>query len=182
MHAFQQLAAPREIATACAPLFMREAARLRERADGITQQDLPQTCSACEVAARIVGKQIGKLAYTIEHDPSALKRAAGLCQPHFERVLEQISDPERKTLVLYQQAAILERLADDMNGFALKQDASRSDAMTQSERYAARSGLDLWSGLANAWISQPIVSNVVRIKDNLEKSHSEDDGSCEADG
>lgn len=171
---FRHHAAPREIATAYAPLLMQEAAYLRECVAGNVQSRLLLRCSACEVVMRTTCEQTDELVRIIEGSPSAFKRAIGLCRVHFERIFDRISDVEQKEVLLRQQAAILERVADDMNGFALKQDASRRDAMVQTERSAPHSGLDLWIGLANAEITQSVFSAVMAVKDRQKNRETHD--------
>ncbi|WP_061491733.1 dynamin family protein [Acetobacter malorum] len=151
--AFGQLAAPREICTAYAPLLQAEAARLRERAehDAFGATHGKTVCPACAVAARAAGNCLDALARAMEQDRLAVPKAAGLCGVHFELLLARVQRPEIRRALLRRQADDLERRADDMNRFALKQDAARRDAMTQAEQRAARAGLDQWIGLADAW-------------------------------
>lgn len=155
--AFGRIAAPREICTAYAPLLLAEARRLRESAEtGVSGTGIVETgavgtgtprCSACAVAVRTAAEGVHALAGAAGRDGT---HAAGLCRPHFGQLLACVGVEERGAL-LKRQADILERRADDMARFALKQDAARRDAMTTAEVAAPRAGLDQWAGLADAW-------------------------------
>ena len=52
--------------------------------------------------------------------------------------------------ILTEQALILERRADDMRRFALKQDASLRDLISDEERRSAKSGLAALVGVPDA--------------------------------
>ncbi len=99
----------------------------------------------------MVGDCLDDLARAMEQERLAVPKAAGLCGVHFEPLLARVQRPEIRRALLRRQADDLERRADDMNRFALKQDAARRDAMTQAEQRAARAGLNQWIGLEDAW-------------------------------
>lgn len=57
---------------------------------------------------------------------------------HLPPLLSLLSDEASKRFLLYEAASHLELLSEDMQGFALKQDATRRDLVNSDERTAVR--------------------------------------------
>lgn len=148
MHArqFEAIAATREVATAYAPLLLRQSEKLRRIADALLPQGgareiaalLPSgaTCPVCAVAKVAERKAIDLLAAAFafgqigpDHERSAL------CLPHLGRLAGRLpSDMVRQ--IFLRQGALMTRLAEDALRFALRYDAGRRDLLSK-EDYAA---------------------------------------------
>jgi hypothetical protein len=65
------------------------------------------------------------------HDRSAL------CLPHLAPLLAAVPEAAPRGVLLARQAALMERLAEDAQRFALQQDAARRDRASQEDLAAA---------------------------------------------
>lgn len=71
---------------------------------------------------------------------------SGICLPHLQLVAKTIADPERRRDLLLAQADTLQRLAEDMQRFALKIAGNRRALLTTEERSAAGRALVMLAG------------------------------------
>jgi hypothetical protein len=67
--------------------------------------------------------------------------AAGLCLNHLCAILKAELDPSTARRLIVDQSLALEAIAEDMQNYVLKQDATRHHLWTNAERQAALSGL-----------------------------------------
>jgi hypothetical protein len=91
-----------------------------------------------------------------EHDLIAAQAKAAhsgsrpsLCLPHAHHVLQAVADEQGARELILDQAAALERIAEDMRLFALKTDAVRHHLTVADEEYAFRRGLKQLVGERN---------------------------------
>ncbi len=70
--------------------------------------------------------------------------------PHLDALASRLHGQPALPGLLRRQARILQRRADDMRRFALKQDASLRDLITDEEKRAARGGIAALSGPSGA--------------------------------
>ena len=144
---FEAIAATREAATAFAPLLLRRAAALRRiaaadpppaLATDMVVDLLPTgaTCPVCAVAQQAERAKIEALAAMVAaQGAEAVYAGSALCLPHLGRFLGALP-AGAATRTLLRQAALMERLAEDAQRFALRQDAARRD-MLSKEDYVA---------------------------------------------
>jgi small GTP-binding protein len=143
---FEAVAATREAATTYAPLLLRQSEALRRIAASASPQGparevarlLPSgaSCPVCEVARQVERSAIDSIVAAIRagHIKPGYDRSA-LCLPHLSRLVAHLPpDAVRQTIL--RQAALLARLAEDAQRFALRHDAYRRDLLTK-EDYAA---------------------------------------------
>ena len=145
---FEAIAAGREAATALGPLLLHQAAQLRRiaafmpapvRAAELVDSLLPNgmRCPACAVARQAENSRLQQLVGVVRRDGvMAVHSRSALCVPHLRLLIPALSGPEAAAL-LRRQAALMERLAEDGNRFALKQDAARQGFVSKQEREAA---------------------------------------------
>ena len=159
---FEKVAAPREVCAAFAPVLESQAARLRAAAAGraellceAVEHMLPDAlhCPVCEVAATARAKATALVASTLAvAGPITPRRFPAICLPHLPAVLSVLLDGPARDACLSRQADILERFADDMRRFALKQDAARGWAFNKEELGAAHRGSRALVGAPAAFI------------------------------
>jgi GTP-binding protein EngB required for normal cell division len=159
---FEKVAAPREVCAAFARVLESQAARLRSAAAGkaallrdAVEQMLPDArhCPVCEVAAAARAKATALVASSLAAAGSATPpRFPAICLPHLPAVLATLKDGPARDAFLSRQADILERFADDMRRFALKQDAARGWAFNKEELGAAHRGSRALVGAPAAFI------------------------------
>ncbi len=152
-----RLTAPREICTAFAPVLLDRAHRLLELArDGLGDGDLArmmpghQGCPACELEAAVEDRKRLEMADMLDdgrRDPDGL---SSLCMPHGIGLVASLINEEVRSRTLRRLSLDCRRLAEDMQRSALKQDASRRDAMSAEERHAWSRGLEVLVGRENA--------------------------------
>ena len=159
---FEKIAAPREVCAAFALLLESQAARLRAAAAGeagllceAVEHMLPdaQQCPVCEVAAAAQAKATALVASTLAAaGPATPRRFPAICLPHLPAVLAAMQEFPARDAFLARQAEILDRFADDMRRFALKQDAARGWAFNKEELGAAHRGSRSLVGAPAAFI------------------------------
>jgi small GTP-binding protein len=164
---FESIAAPRELCAAFAQLLESQAAQLRAvtaRADAgrvdllceSVEQMLPDAdrCPACQIAVAVEQKTADSLAFRLEASPRAIPRGfSAICLPHLGTVLVALKDASLRAALMQRQANVLERFADDMRRFALKQDAARRWALNKEELGAAQRGSRALVGAPTAFKS-----------------------------
>ena len=155
---FETIAAPREVCVAFAGVLEAQAAHLRalaaDRRAGsrvweAVQQILPDghRCPACDVAAAMQSSTAASLACRLVAAGTVVpRRFPAICLPHLVPVLAALTDPAARERLLLRQADILDRFANDMRRFTLKQDASQRWALNKEELGAAQRGSRLLVG------------------------------------
>ena len=133
---FAAHAAPREVCIGVAPVLDARAAMLRALADRPSgTRPAPPDCPVCRRTCRVEET-------TIEEIAGAEMRLTGaFCLPHLDMLARRLHGDPVLPQLLRRQARILERRADDMRRFALKQDAGARDRFSDEETQAAASGL-----------------------------------------
>jgi len=152
---FERLASPQGVCIAYAPVLSHLTTRLSalsEAASGDAirsgaRELLPaaQDCPACQVARRA--------------EEAALRsdRPSGslLCLAHLSYVLQRTSKDEAARALVAAQAHLVQRVAEDMQNYALKFDALRRDLLTESESAAHVRGVSLVAGEPGAYSTLP---------------------------
>ena len=142
-------AAPREVCIGLAPSLDAQAdrlLRLAERAEaGLLDAAAPDAggpgCLLCEVADRTTEAVLDELLLALDAGDASALAGQTLCLPHLARLLPRLHGHPVVRHLLRRQTLILQRRADDMRRFALKQDASLGDQITAEENGAASHGI-----------------------------------------
>jgi hypothetical protein len=154
LHTWQyaEMASPQGISAAFPAVLMTLSRRLRDLTEmdssaglGLRTGDFvpgPEKCRACQEQASAEEAVINKILEQVGSENGW--EATGvpvLCLPHLSAVLRKIVDSGLgKTLVDF-EAAVLERLAENMERYALKHDALRRSSWSEDERVAYHRGL-----------------------------------------
>jgi small GTP-binding protein len=162
---YASLASPHDICVGSAPLlewFSSELAALVQSVDGFGEHtQMPscltvsqQNCPLCQTAAHAEMQAISTLAHDLEiGDDVAPDRLSFICMPHIARVLPALRKGRLAGILLSRQAAMLERLAEDMRRYATKHDALRRYLASDEERNAAETAVAVLAGLPNGHVS-----------------------------
>jgi len=155
---FEAMAAPKEIATAFPGVLERQAAHLRHAAERgadrvgtarMVASAVPTaaTCSACAVARQAVREGVAVVAARLKRDlAGGLRSLSAICLPHLAELIAAIEEPEVMQAVLQREADLMERLAEDMRGFALKRDGMQRHLTSKEETAAGERGLRVLLG------------------------------------
>ncbi len=155
---FEAMAAPKEIATAFPGVLERQAGRLRQAAgqgadrvgtSRMVAAVLPTaaTCPACVVARQAVREGVAALAGRLKRDlAGGVRSLSAICLPHLAELVGAIEEPEAMQAVLQREAELMERLAEDMRGFALKRDGMQRHLTSKEEAAAGERGLRVLLG------------------------------------
>jgi hypothetical protein len=137
---YEQVASPRGVCTAYPALLNRLADRLRARAaDGARWRDagaplLDPHCPVCHVR------------WATEDRILATAPGSPLCLPHLELLLRRTEDASLRQRLLARHGALMERLAEDLQRYAIKFDALRRQLASREETDAALRALQLLVG------------------------------------
>ncbi|WP_287787509.1 dynamin family protein [Acidiphilium sp.] len=146
---FRKIAATREAATAFAPVLLAQAEALhRLAASNLSQVCLADSvtdllpngagCPVCTVARKAEAAKISALVALIAaRGPEIIHTRSALCLPHLGRLVGALADDAARRALLLREAALLERLAEDAQRFALQQDAVRRDISSKEDLAAA---------------------------------------------
>jgi small GTP-binding protein len=158
---FEAVASPRGICAGFPALFDRLAAEFRAAAAAEPQPTglsaklhalLPttQSCVLCRVHAEAETRAVRAIAKRFESDAvKALGSLSALCLPHFAMLADAITDSEVLAKIVARQAAMFERLSEDMERYALKHDAVRRTLASDEEATAAERALSLLAAHRN---------------------------------
>jgi small GTP-binding protein len=106
-----------------------------------------RTCSLCRVRERVEETAIVDLARLLKRDrDQAVRRFTGACMPHLRRVVRAVGDEELMRALLLREADTLERVAENMQRYAMKHDGIRRFLASDEEIAAARRALMLLAG------------------------------------
>ena len=104
-------------------------------------------CLICTIRANAEGEAVARLAARFtQQGVQALGSLSAICLPHLSRLSAALQNPEHVRLLMDHQAALLERVAEDMRRFTLKRDATRRNLETKEEAAAAERALLLVAG------------------------------------
>ena len=163
---FETIAAPRELCASLAQVLESQAARLRAVATGLDahradllcvsiEQMLPDAdyCPACRIATSVEQKTAGSLAFRLEASAGRISRSfPAICLPHIGSVTGTLKDAALREALMRRQAKLLERFAEDMRRFALKQGAARRWALNNDELGAAQRGSPALVGAPTSFV------------------------------
>jgi small GTP-binding protein len=111
-------------------------------------------CMSCSVRVKAESEAISRLAHRFSaQGVQTLSSLSAVCMPHLVLLSSAIKDPELVRKLLNHQAALFERLSEDMKRFTLKQDAARRASETKEEVIAAERALLLVAGHRNVTAS-----------------------------
>jgi GTP-binding protein EngB required for normal cell division len=115
-----------------------------------------KSCRACRTMAWVQDDCVRRLSDLLAHDAGRQSYAAsqGVCLKHLPALLAAVVDPAVKPFVIDVAAAQLQTLGEDMQSFALKQEATRRELVNSNERHALRAALEKIVGfksLCFAW-------------------------------
>jgi GTP-binding protein EngB required for normal cell division len=147
---YEQIASPRGVCTAYPRLLNRMADRLRAiAASSLAKPDVrcltTPACPACRVRWYAEDRLVHSIARKLEKNPESSDRLS-LCLPHLELLLPQIDDESARPRLLLREAAVMERIAEDMQRYAIKHDGLRRHLASQEENDAPLLGLQLLTG------------------------------------
>lgn len=153
---YDQITSPRAVCTAYPPLLVRTAARLRELAtgggDGATSRDRwpVARCPVCKLRWDAEDRAVSSLLAQIAEDRGGPDTGGpALCIPHLRSVLERCGDAAIHERLLTLQAERIERIAEDMQRYAVKLDGLRRWLTSYEEENAPLHGLQSLAGHRN---------------------------------
>jgi small GTP-binding protein len=158
---YQSVASPYGICAGFPPLLINLAARLRATASALAQQGAVSTelsgvpptqgpCIACTIRDQAEAGAISALANRFAQDhKQTLKSLSAICLPHFAMLSAAVQDAHVVRQLVDHQAALLERVSEDMKRYALKHNATRRYLESQEETTAAERALLLLAGHRN---------------------------------
>jgi GTP-binding protein EngB required for normal cell division len=149
---YEQMASPRGVCTAYPKLLNRFAEHLRSAANGIcdasdVRSPDERLCPACRIQRETEERAMHEILAALQRAVPLERLFAGVpCLPHFELLIKRVDDPALGAALFTQEAAALERTAEDMQRYAIKHDALRRDLASKEETESAVLGLQLLSG------------------------------------
>lgn len=151
---YEGIASPQGMSSGYAATVELAAQRLRAVAENSTNARLPSEvdtvvafrarCAACEMLTIALRDLIAVRASEIDRGgrPS-------LCLPHAMQTLVKVGDPAQRRALLVDRSQALDRIAEDMRRFALKNEALRHHLTVGDEVRAYVKGLQQLAGLKN---------------------------------
>jgi small GTP-binding protein len=105
-----------------------------------------ESCAVCRIRAAAETEALAALADRSNRggDPLAV-----LCLPHLRLAVRSIADETKLRVLLRREAALLERLSENMRRYALKRDAVRRALLNDEEQNAAERALRILAGHRN---------------------------------
>jgi GTP-binding protein EngB required for normal cell division len=171
---YESIASPQGTCAGFSPLVDRLAEELRTVAEvgGIARaiEDLasnPEGCAMCAVHAMAEAEAISVTARRLSKDLQSFDALSAICLPHLALLAAAIEDPDLRRRLLEREAAILERLSEDMKRYALKRDAVRRYLLTEEETGAAHRALLLLAGHRNVNATGPVHHGGNALEDAL---------------
>jgi small GTP-binding protein len=173
----EALAAPREIATGFAPVLAAQAARLRALArhsptgrlacDAVTAaQSASRICLVCDAVAPAGTAALRRMAArVVQSGPAAIYRNAAPCLRHFGELVHLVEDAGVVGDLLDLQAALMERLEEDLRRLSLRQDAAQRHAASAEERAAPVRALYALASAPAARLAPEVLRPVRRSAD-----------------
>ncbi len=158
---FAALAAPRGVCIGYPALLDHLSSRLKTAAAAMGDSGsrpfmrarlLPgtQSCILCRLCATAQAETIAGIAERFARDAQgALNSLSGICMAHLPDLVHALRAREDAQDLLVREAAILERLSEDMRRYATKFDAIRRQLASDEETEAAERALFLMAGLPN---------------------------------
>ncbi|RFU44260.1 dynamin family protein [Paraburkholderia sp. DHOC27] len=162
---YASLAPPHDICVGNAALIewmSSELATLARSIDQLDEREPPPLCLAvikegcplCLSAAHAEMQAISTLVCEMARlDDVSSERLSMICMPHLARALPALREGGAARALLTRQAAMLDRLAEDMRRYATKYDALRRYLASEEERDAAEMAVAALAGLPNGHVS-----------------------------
>jgi GTP-binding protein EngB required for normal cell division len=136
---YERLASPRGVCSAYPPVLLTISDKLRRTPTPIMQPASRQHCPACRVHAEVEEQAVTEFV-------ASLSESEGVtCLPHLRLFLSRL-DPAAAKAIVARYATLLERIAEDMQRFVLKQDGLKRALISEEEDLAYRQGLALLVG------------------------------------
>lgn len=161
---YETIASPYAICTAYPDLLndlarrLRTAARSRQACERISSElTTARGCILCDKRSNAEAAAVSALAARLSKESVlAMKSLSAICMPHLAMLLDALSAlPALVKELIGREAMLLDRVAEDMRRFTLKQDATRRYLGNQEEESAAQRGLLLVAGHRNATARVP---------------------------
>ena len=141
------IAAPRDVCVALSPLLKAFSAQLQQGLpESHPSTPHPATCRMCTIQERLESETIAAVGSQTMSPDSTLPNAPSLCVPHLRLVVERLDDTPRATALCAEHARGFERLAEDMQRYALKHDALRRYLTSEEERHTAEDAMQRLAG------------------------------------
>jgi hypothetical protein len=148
------------VCTAYPFLLAEIARRLRALANGEGRKrsaDRPLSssrCAVCEVRRTAEERAVERLVRsTAEHH---VLQSGGLCVPHLRAVVERTDDSEMRRGLLEREAMWLERIAEDLQRYAVKLDGLRRALASEEESAAPYHALQILAGHRGVASGRPL--------------------------
>jgi hypothetical protein len=109
----------------------------------------PKTCLVCRTLSSVEEHCVNELRELLDTEAGrkSYDASSGICLKHLPSLLDTISDPATKRFLVDVAAAHLETLSEDMQSFALKQEATRRELINSNEDRAVWRALDKIVGI-----------------------------------
>jgi GTP-binding protein EngB required for normal cell division len=162
---YASLAPPHDVCVGNAALIEWMASELATLANSADQLDeraptplclavTKEGCPLCLSAARAEMQAISTLVRDVARGEGiSSERLSFICIPHLARALPALREEGAAHALLTRQAAMLDRLAEDMRRYATKYDALRRYLASEEERDAAEMAVAVLAGLPNGHVS-----------------------------
>jgi len=151
---YEQVASPRGVCTAYPALLNLMAEKLRHLATNGTQEPndfssplLESRCPACQIRWATEDQAVASIISRASESPQPDRLPLStLCLPHLQLVLRCTKSESVRKLLLYREAALMERIAEDMQRYTIKHDALRRDLASSEEHNSYLLALQLLVG------------------------------------
>jgi GTP-binding protein EngB required for normal cell division len=161
---YHAIASPYGICTAYPTLLDSLARWFREGAGNFDQNGsctklrppvaMPGRCILCDRRTEAESKAISTLVHRLsKQSVQTLNSLSAICIPHLTMMLESLQDRELVRRLMNHQAALLERISEDMRRYTLKHDATRRYSESKEEAIAAERALLVIAGLRDVTAS-----------------------------
>lgn len=157
---YERVASPFGTCSGYPPLLERLAASFRSAATAggpdprsVINDSLPthDKCLLCALREKAEALAVMDVADRLSSNTTAaIENVSALCLPHLAAIAEALHDPDILRALINIHALTLERTAEDMRRFTLKQSAARRQLQSKEEQTAAQRGLSLLAGRRNA--------------------------------
>lgn len=160
---YESIASPQGISTGYPPLLQMIASRIAEQADTLESGSqsarnfelLQQQCPMCEIAGQ-AEEQAVEAVSTLERSAWSDSRPSALCFPHLRDVIVRMEDPASAGQLLRRSAALLQRVSEDMQRYAIKWEGVRRYLVSDEEKAAYVRGLFLLAGKRSLAMARPV--------------------------
>jgi GTP-binding protein EngB required for normal cell division len=149
---YAALASPRGICVSLAPLLKRRCDALQTFVAQSCTASSPSViqstnCRCCALQQKVENERLSALASRLGRQAATRHHSnPALCWRHHELLLQRMNKPELVTRLLSDRIAIMERLSEDMERYALKHDGVRRALTSEEERDAAEQAVLFLAG------------------------------------